>query len=302
MSHPVGLVLFIFLIRFCGSVNPFPRTGYVISGTYTTQPPEAQVDLYTSQALEAIERLRLSGDLKSLMSAINTFVRNRYSHKRETVTKLFTSIKAAILDKRNELLDWRIESRFGVNRRVMVDLPDIALGMIAQEVDEFCRQVVEMLEKRLLVTEKDPVLQCSYMSLKADYMRYRAEFASSHYKKSRASEALDEYKLAERFARNSGRLSDSSEIVLGILLNRSVLEYEIMDDKVAATETCIRALENAHKKPSGIVSLFTSNVELSDTAVCILQSIKRNMETWNIGVTNREVDDEWVICDVTNAK
>jgi hypothetical protein len=69
-------------------------------------------------------------------------VRSGYSHKRETVTKLFTSIKAAIIDWRSELPVRRIESRFGADRRVMIDLPDIALRMIAQEVDEFCRKVV----------------------------------------------------------------------------------------------------------------------------------------------------------------
>ena len=276
-------------------------TGLVVRGTWGTQQiDESKVDLYTQQTMEHIRALSNSGSFKSMLTAVVKFVRARPSLNRELVTSLFTLIKTAIIEKRKELREWNLEFQPFGNPYTLIDLPRISIDMITEEVDEFCRMVLELLEKYLLASEKDATLRCSYIALKADYMRYMAEFSSlPRYKESMAAKALGEYEIAEKCARSTAGLTDSSEILLGILLNRSVLEYEVMGNKVAARETCMRALENVQKKPSGLSRLFVANSEPSEAAVCVLNSIKRNVELWNLGVSNQEVEDEWIICEVS---
>ena len=296
-----GTFLFIVLVSNLGLIYDTAATGYIIRGTFETPNIDAKQDLHTQKTLDHIGFLRSNDDIKGMMKAVLVFVKSRRTLPQNVITSLFTQLKSVIMDKRKEVQEWKLQSHPVATRYVMIDLPTISIGLISREVDEFCTQVIELIEKYLLPSEKEATLQCSYITLKADYLRYMAEFSNSYgYKGTLSARALEEYRNAEKCARNLAGLSDSNEILLGILLNRSVLEYEIMENKSAARETCLRAMENAHRKPSGISKLLGVATQLSDPAICVLQSIKRNVEVWNLGVSNQEIEDEWIMCDVSN--
>ena len=275
-----------------------PSGKHVIRGSFIPENSQETRDLQTKQMLNRLEAFAASENLQGVLEAAHALLRINGALKRDLCTIVFKHIKSALHSKRVEIREWHQLVDVNRNRPAMIEFPQLTIDCIQNDVDEFCTQIVELLDMYLIPSEKDHMLKCSLLGLRADYLRYMAEFTgSARCRRPVATRSLQAYIDAEDYCRNTAGLGDTSEVILGILLNRSVLEYEILNDKQAASSTCLRAIEKAHAPPTGLARLFNASQELNAAAICVLQSITRNSEAWDLVISKDNTEDDWIVCD-----
>jgi 14-3-3 protein epsilon len=98
---------------------------------------------------------------------------------------------------------------------------------IEKELDLICNDILDITDSYLIPLTTTPDSMVFYHKLKADYLRYQAEFKTGESRKILANDSLKEYQYATDIANKE--LLPTDPIRLGLALNFSIFCYEILN-------------------------------------------------------------------------
>ena len=108
--------------------------------------------------------------------------------------------------------------------------------------------------------------------MKGDYHRYLAEFQAGDTRKASSTDALESYQQASTIANKD--LPPTHPIRLGLALNFSVFDYEILNSPDRACHIAKQAFDDA------IAELDTLSEESYKDSTLIMQLLRDNLTLW----------------------
>jgi len=111
-----------------------------------------------------------------------------------------------------------------------------------------------------------------YQKMKADYYRYIAEYTEGDKKKGAADSATEAYKAAQAVAEKD--LAVTHPIRLGLALNFSVFQYEVLGQPEEACKMAREAFEQA------IAELDNVAEDSYKDSTLIMQLLRDNLTLW----------------------
>merc|ERR1712027_274033 len=140
------------------------------------------------------------------------------------------------------------------------------------ELQKICDTILGLLDGDLIGKSSSGESKVFYQKMKADYYRYIAEFKDGQEKSKAAENARQAYEEAHKVAEKD--LAVTHPIRLGLALNYSVFQYEVLNNpdeacKMARTafEDAIAELDNvaedSYKDSTLIMQLLRDNLTLS---------------------------------------
>jgi len=132
-----------------------------------------------------------------------------------------------------------------------------------------CQKIIDMINNRVLSTDCAAEAKAFFVKMVGDYYRYIAENA----KDSKLEEVKNKAKTAYEEA-NAIELAPCNPIKLGLALNFSVFNYEVLKDHSKACELADQALQQALDK--------IDELEEDDfrDAKSIIELLKENLTLW----------------------
>ena len=162
------------------------------------------------------------------------------------------------------------------------------LERIASEQKTICQEVLRLLENFLIPNAKDTESKVFYLKMKGDYFRYLSEvkFANSveasHEKE--VKEAQKAYE--EAYSMSTEEMHAMDPIRLGLALNYSVFNYEILNQPEKACQCAKSAFDLAIEQLD-----IDDSSALDDNqkdAMLIMQLLRDNLTLW----TSEAIPDE----------
>lgn len=153
-------------------------------------------------------------------------------------------------------------------------------NQIQTELSDICQDIFQLLDEFLVPNAKSNEAKVFFSKMKADYLRYIAEFATSDQKSQYAGKALSAYNESALLAKEA--LSSTHPLKLGLALNHSVFHYEIMQNPSKACEMARAAFDEA------IADLDSIQDEYYKDATLIMQLLRDNLLLW----TSEMADDD----------
>ncbi|SJL02257.1 related to 14-3-3 protein 1 [Armillaria ostoyae] len=154
-------------------------------------------------------------------------------------------------------------------------------GRIEAELERVCRDIVGLLEGKLVRGAKAGEERVFYLKMKGDYYRYLAEFAGQKEARNKyAEESLTAYKLAYMHALSV--LEPTHPTRLGLALNFSVFYHDVKQSPERACHLAKSALDDA-------VSSFSEDTTMSTTmrdSLMILQLLRDDLVLWSAEMMN----------------
>jgi len=151
---------------------------------------------------------------------------------------------------------------------------DLATGYrtkVEAELQTICNRVLSLLSGNLVPGAQPGEEKTFYLKMKGDYHRYLAEFAQAE---SRASIAQDANAAYSEGMVEAGKLPVTHPVRLGLALNFSVFQHEVMQDTNSAILTASTALESAAGDLDNIPEASKSD------AVLTMQLLQDNLLLW----------------------
>ena len=211
-----------------------------------------------------------------MVKAINKYVEQIPVLNEEERKLLCDGYKNIISDKRNGL---RLLSNLSkkeeeegkqINHKKQIN---IIREKIESELLSIFEEVHSILDKYLIPNAQNTETKVFYMKIKADYYRYHCEFAENDAFEEAKDNAERIYKEAYDLALKD--ISIYNSIRLGLALNYSVFEYEIMDNKNDAYNIAQKAYDEVMKVVDDLEKDRTSENLL------LIQLLKENLNLWN---------------------
>lgn len=143
---------------------------------------------------------------------------------------------------------------------------------IEKELSDICNDILSVLTDNLIPTAATGESKVFYYKMKGDYYRYLAEFATGDVRKEAADQAHESYKSATEVA--STELAPTHPIRLGLALNYSVFNYEILNSPEKACALAKQAFDDA------IAELDTLSEESYKDSTLIMQLLRDNLTLW----------------------
>jgi len=141
---------------------------------------------------------------------------------------------------------------------------------VEKEMDEICKDVLDLLENVLVKNNtKEDESRVFYLKMTGDYYRYLAEFVSD---KAHDAKAAKFYQDALAIAEKT--LKPTHPIRLGLALNYSVCQYEIVKDRKKACELARDAFDKAISKLDEL-----DEASYKDSTL-IMQLLRDNLTLW----------------------
>merc|ERR1712156_776903 len=143
---------------------------------------------------------------------------------------------------------------------------------VETELDTICGTILELLNGNLLSKASSDESKVFYHKMKADYYRYIAEFKTDESKKLAAENARKAYEEASSVA--SSGLAVTHPIRLGLALNYSVFQYEVLSNPEEACKMASTAFEDA------IAELDNVSEDSYKDSTLIMQLLRDNLTLW----------------------
>ncbi|XP_069395597.1 14-3-3 protein epsilon-like isoform X2 [Paralichthys olivaceus] len=143
---------------------------------------------------------------------------------------------------------------------------------IEKELKEICNDILDVLDKHLILAASSGDSKVFYYKMKGDYHRYLAEFATGNDRKEAAENSLVAYKAASDIAMTE--LASTHPIRLGLALNFSVFYYEILNSPDRACKLAKEAFDFA------IADLDNLSEESYKDSTLIMQLLRDNLTLW----------------------
>jgi len=150
---------------------------------------------------------------------------------------------------------------------------DSILNKVEKELLGYCDDVLEIIDKYILTDSDNHSLSHNvfFLKMKGDYYRYKAEILHGEEEKEVSQLALESYKKAKTQAEG---LNLTDPIRLGLYLNFSVFQYEILDNLEEACKIARNAFDSA------IVELDTLTEDYYKDSTLIMQLLRDNLTLW----------------------
>merc|ERR1712014_489032 len=116
-------------------------------------------------------------------------------------------------------------------------------GKVEGELDKICDTILKVLDEKLIAKASNGESKVFYQKMKADYYRYIAEFTDGDKKSAAAEHARKAYADAQAVAEKD--LAVTHPIRLGLALNYSVFQYEVLQQPEEACKMARTAFEDA---------------------------------------------------------
>jgi 14-3-3 protein epsilon len=144
---------------------------------------------------------------------------------------------------------------------------------LLNELDNYCTELIQLTDSRLLPAADSPATKVFFEKLKADYYRYSVEFKNEADRRSGSDRARASYESAWAIA--TSQLSKVDSAFLGLALNYSVFLYEILEKKQEGIELADKVFKEAVDERGSLDEAEYSDADL------ILQLLKDNVALWN---------------------
>ena len=215
-----------------------------------------------------------SENYPDMVKAINKYIELNPKLSKEENKLLCNAYKNVVSDKRNSLqilLNYaKKEESKPVNKLHEIS---IIKEKIISELKEIFKEIHSMLDRYLIPNAQDSESKILYMKLKADYYRYHCEFAEDEEFEEISNNARKMYK--EAFDLAEKELPLYNEVRLGLVLNYSVFEYDIMDNKNEGLEMASKIYNDTMK------ILDDVEKKRSSDNLLLIQIIKENINIWS---------------------
>jgi len=168
--------------------------------------------------------------------------------------------------------------------------------IVEKQLEEVCQDVLDLLEKELIpitkkidaddeAAKKDKTeTQVFYKKMIGDYYRYLCEFAEPESDKLKKQKEMCA-KWYEEAQKDAKDLPETHPTRLGIALNFSVCQYEILKNKKQACTIAKEAFDDAVEK------LDRLNDNSYKDSTMIMQLLRDNLTLWTSDETDQQGDD-----------
>ncbi|KAJ8086571.1 hypothetical protein PM082_005394 [Marasmius tenuissimus] len=147
---------------------------------------------------------------------------------------------------------------------------------IERELADVCRDIVNLLNSKLLPAAEKGEERVFYSKMKGDYYRYLAEFSRPEDFERYAKESLDAYKSAYRHALET--LDPIHPTRLGLALNFAVFYHDVKKSPDRACHLAKSAFDDAVLSPQATDPDLTQTIR---DALQILQLLKDDLIAWS---------------------
>merc|ERR1712084_128603 len=145
-------------------------------------------------------------------------------------------------------------------------------GKVEAELDKICNTILGLLDGSLIPKATSGESKVFYQKMKADYYRYIAEFTEGDKKSTAANNAKLAYEEAAKVAQAD--LVVTHPIRLGLALNFSVFQYEVLQNPDEACKMARTAFEDA------IAELDNVAEDSYKDSTLIMQLLRDNLTLW----------------------
>jgi 14-3-3 protein epsilon len=145
-------------------------------------------------------------------------------------------------------------------------------GKVEGELQKICDTILTLLDKGLIPKAGNGESKVFYQKMKADYYRYIAEFTEGAKKDKAANDAKLAYEEAQKVAEKD--LAVTHPIRLGLALNFSVFQYEVLQNPDEACKMARTAFEDA------IAELDNVAEDSYKDSTLIMQLLRDNLTLW----------------------
>merc|ERR1711904_469671 len=145
-------------------------------------------------------------------------------------------------------------------------------GKVEAELDKICNTILGLLDSSLIPKTSSDESKVFYQKMKADYYRYIAEFTEGDKKSKAAESARVAYSDAQAVAEKG--LAVTYPIRLGLALNYSVFQYEVLKNPEEACKMARTAFEDA------IAELDSVGEDSYKDSTLIMQLLRDNLTLW----------------------
>jgi 14-3-3 protein epsilon len=143
---------------------------------------------------------------------------------------------------------------------------------VEAELQKICDTILGLLDNNLIPKASNGESKVFYQKMKADYYRYIAEFSDGDSKSKAAENARLAYEDASKVAEKD--LVVTHPIRLGLALNYSVFQYEVLQNPDEACKMARTAFEDA------IAELDNVAEESYKDSTLIMQLLRDNLTLW----------------------
>merc|ERR1712176_1645289 len=143
---------------------------------------------------------------------------------------------------------------------------------VEKELKGICDTILGLLDGSLIGKSSTGESKVFYLKMKADYYRYIAEFTEADEKAKAAENARLAYEEAHKVAEKD--LAVTHPIRLGLALNYSVFQYEVLQNQDKACEMARTAFEDA------IAELDNVAEDSYKDSTLIMQLLRDNLTLW----------------------
>merc|ERR1711904_409539 len=143
---------------------------------------------------------------------------------------------------------------------------------VETELDKICNTILGALDANLIPKASSGESKVFYQKMKADYYRYIAEFSDSDKKSKAAESARVAYADAQAVAEKD--LAVTHPIRLGLALNYSVFQYEVLQQPEEACKMARTAFEGA------IAELDNVSEDSYKDSTLIMQLLRDILTLW----------------------
>jgi 14-3-3 protein epsilon len=145
-------------------------------------------------------------------------------------------------------------------------------GKVEAELQTICEAILGLLDSNLISKSSSGESKVFYQKMKADYWRYIAEFSGGDAKSKAAENARLAYEDAQKIAEKD--LAVTHPIRLGLALNYSVFQYEVLSSPDEACKMARTAFEDA------IAELDNVAEDSYKDSTLIMQLLRDNLTLW----------------------
>merc|ERR1712210_205427 len=143
---------------------------------------------------------------------------------------------------------------------------------VEEELQNICDTILGLLDDSLISKASTGESKVFYQKMKADYYRYIAEFKDGNEKADAAENARKAYEEAQGVAEKD--LAVTHPIRLGLALNFSVFQYEVLQKPDEACKMARTAFEDA------IAELDNVSEDSYKDSTLIMQLLRDNLTLW----------------------
>jgi len=143
---------------------------------------------------------------------------------------------------------------------------------VEAELDDICKKILAVLDDSLIGKATTGESKVFYQKMKADYYRYIAEYTTGDAKSKASNDAKEAYEEAQGIATKD--LAVTHPIRLGLALNFSVFQYEVLANPDEACKMARTAFEDA------IAELDNVAEDSYKDSTLIMQLLRDNLTLW----------------------